>query len=125
MALTFIPVTGTVGTTSGSTAFVDLATYTIPSDCSFLISDIFVIGKGPSGETATAKAEHRGKQVSGTASLVGNIVNIVTFNTGSDTALAATSSIQMTITGSILSLQVKTTAALNVTWYGGFTVIKF
>ena len=129
MALTFIPTTGTNTTPGGGAgwgAWTDVATCTVSSDCSFMVDDIFLIGKGPSGETATYKGAHRGKRVSGTTTLIQSIYMILPFSAGSDTTVNSCTA-QLVVSGTNLILQVKapTSIAVNMTWYGGFTLIKF
>jgi hypothetical protein len=52
---------------------------------------------------------------------VGSIVNILTFNTGSDTALRNCEA-RINISGDIIQLQVKGIASTTITWVGGFKV---
>lgn len=126
---TTIPVSAEVVTTDAN--WTNVASCTISTDSSFLISDIFLVGKALTttpgspfmGDTAFAKAIHRGKRYSGTLSLVGSIVNILTFATGSDTALT-TCSLQIIVSGSTVILQVKGITAKTIEWYGGFTIIQ-
>lgn len=129
MALTFIPTTGNTTTPGGGAgwgAWTDVATCTVSSDCSFIVDDIFLIGKGPSGETATIKSVHRGKRVSGTTTLIGNIINITTFPSASDTSInSCTARMLVSGTSLILQVQAPTSITVNITWYGGFTLIKF
>ena len=129
MALTFIPTTGdttTPGAGAGWGSYTNVATCTISSDCSFMVDDIFLIGKGPSGETATAKAVHRGKRVSGTSTLIGNFYFILPFSAGSDTSVnSCTARLIISGTSLILQVQAPTSIAVTMTWYGGFTLIKF
>jgi hypothetical protein len=107
--------------------WTNLATYTVPSDCNIRVTEIFALGRATSGtvgEIAYGEATHRGKRVGGTLSLVGSIVFITTFNTGSDGTLKSCS-LQLIATGNNLILQVRgigSPSARNIDWYGGFTV---
>lgn len=111
--------------------WTDVASCDISSDCGFLIKDIFLVGKALTttvgspfmGDVAFAQGAHRGKRYSGTVSLSGNIVNILTFNTGSSAALS-TCAYQMVVSGTTVVLQVKGIAAKVIEWYGGFTVVQ-
>jgi hypothetical protein len=123
---TIVPVTGEVNTTNDT--WTTVATYTVSTDCNIIITDIFAQGKttnGTIGEGANATAVHRAKRVGGTLSLMGAIVFLLTFNTGSDTAVKSCS-LQMLVSGNNLLLQVKGIGGgspRNISWYGGFTVI--
>lgn len=118
-------VTGEVSTADN--IWTTVATYTVPSDCSIRITEIFGVGRttnGTVGEIAYGEATHRAKRVSGTLTLVGSIVFITTFNTGSDTAVKSCS-LQVIVSGSNLLLQVRgigSPSARDIDWYGGFTV---
>ena len=118
-----IPVSGENNTTS--TAWVTLATLTVSSDCSILINDIFVVGTvaigASSGSIGTATAVHRAKRVTGVLSLVGSLVYLVTFNSGSDSAVR-TAQLRISVSGNDLLLQVSGISG-TVAWYGGFTAI--
>lgn len=115
--------TNEVNTTNDS--WTTLATYTVSTDCSILIRDIFVQGRttnGTVGEVANATAEHRGKRVAGVLTLVQNILFILSFPTGADASLI-TCDLQVVTSGNNILLQVKGIAGRNISWYGGFTVI--
>ena len=116
-------VSGIASTTDDST-WVSVATYTVPVDASIRLTEIFALGKttnGTVGQIAYGEAVHRAKRVSGSLQLVGSIVFIMTFNTGSDSAIN-TCSMQMIVSGNDLILQVKGFLSRNIDWYGGFTV---
>jgi hypothetical protein len=118
-------VSGEVSTSDAT--FTTIATYTVQDNCSIRITEIFAIGKTTNntlGETAYAEATHRAKRVGGVLSLIGSIVFITTFNTGSDSAVRA-SSLQLLISGNNILLQVKGIGGgtpRDIDWYGGFTV---
>lgn len=121
---TITPVSGEVNTTNDT--WTTVASCVVGADCSFLIKDIFASGRatnGTVGETAVATAIHRGKRVSGVLTLKGFILFILTFTTGSDSSLVDCD-MQIVISGTSVLLQVKGIAARNISWYGGFTVIK-
>lgn len=114
--------TGEVNTTDEN--WTTIVSYSVSSDCSVRITEIFALGRatnGTVGETAYGEAIHRAKRVGGTLSLVKNIIFIMTFNTGSDSSLASCS-LQLIISGNNILLQVKGVNARNISWYGGFTV---
>jgi hypothetical protein len=119
-------VSGEVNTTNDT--WTNIATYTVSTDCNIIITDIFSQGKttnGTVGEGANATAIHRAKRVGGVLALMGSIVFVLTFNTGSDTAVKACS-MQVVVSGNDLVLQVKGIGGgtpRNISWYGGFTVI--
>lgn len=121
-----IPVTGEVSTTNDT--WTTIATCAIPVDCNVLVERVFATGRatnGTVGEVANGIAVHRFKRVGGVLSPVGSIVYILTFTTGSDSALASCS-MQLLASGSNLLLQVKGIGGgspRNIDWYGGFTVI--
>jgi len=126
---TIIPVSAEVSTASGFNGVTNLVSCTIPSDCTFIISDIFIVGRttsGTIGQVGSATAVWKGKRVSGTISTVGSIVYLVTFTTGSETSHPfASCQIQFSVSGSNLWMNVRTPSTLvqNVDWYGGFTLI--
>jgi hypothetical protein len=99
-------VSGTASTTDDTT-WVNVATYTLSTDASVRITEIFALGKttnGTVGQLAYGEAVHRAKRVSGSLQLVGSIVFIMTFNTGSDSAIS-TCSMQLVVSGNDLILQ--------------------
>jgi hypothetical protein len=115
-------VSGEVSTSDDN--WTTIATYTVGSDCSIRITEIFALGRttsGTIGEVAYGEAIHRGKRVSGVLSLVKTIIFIMTFNTGSDSSLT-TCLFQILVSGNNLLLQVKGVAGRDIDWYGGFTV---
>lgn len=126
---TTIPIRGEGSTTDG-TNWIIIASYPLLSDCSFELSDIFLIGKttnGTVGETGYCKALHRGKRISGSISLIGAPVFLVTFGTGSDTALNSCS-MRIFIDNGFpayprIQLQVRGVVSRNIDWYGGFTIV--
>lgn len=121
MLITKIPVTGTLTTTD--TEWVTVATCAIPSDCSILINDIFIIGRKTSdGATASAAALHRAKRVSSTLSLVGSIVMLLTVTSGSESGFNS-HQVRIQVSGDDLQLQVQPGTADQIDWYGGFTAI--
>jgi hypothetical protein len=116
-------VSGEVSTTDDST-WVTIATFSVASNCSIRITEIFALGKtsnGTVGQHAYAEAVHRAKKVAGVLTVQGSIVFIMTFNTGSDPALN-TCAMQIVASGGDLLLQVKGMPSRNIDWYGGFTV---
>jgi uncharacterized phage infection (PIP) family protein YhgE len=119
---TIQPVSGEVNTTDDT--WQTVATYSVVSDCSIRISNIFALARttnAPVGQHAYSEALHRAKKVGGTLTLQGSIVFLMTFNTGSDAALVSCS-MQLIVSGGDLILQVKGIAARNISWYAGFTV---
>jgi hypothetical protein len=116
-------VSGEASTTDDST-WVSVATFSVGSNCSIRISNIFALGRttnGTVGQHAYAEALHRARRVSGTLTLQGSIVFLMTFTTGSDAALTSCA-MQLIVSGGDLILQVKGVAGRNIDWYGGFTV---
>lgn len=123
---TITPVTGVVSTTNDT--WTTIASCNISQNCTVGIKDIFVVSRStdaPVGEMAFATAMHRAKRVGGVLSLVGSLLYIMTFNTGSDNSLKSCA-LQLTVTGNSLNLQVRGIGGdtpRNIDWYGGFTVI--
>lgn len=119
------------GTTTDGTGWSTIASYPIPSNCSFELDNIFLIGKttnGTLGETAYCKALHRGKKTAaGGLSLIGQPVYLVTFFTGSDTNVRLCAMrIEINTFFSpytTIELQVKGIEGRNIDWYGGFTTV--
>lgn len=129
---TIIPVHREATTTDGTT-YVELATFAFDANCSFALDEIFVLGKttnGTIGQTAYCKATHRGRltAVEGLV-LIGAPIYIVTFATGSDSPLATCSIIFVVSQAGFgakpfVSMQVRGVAGRNISWYGGFTIIR-
>ena len=117
-----IPVSGT-NTTTDNVTWVTIATATVSVDASIPIKDIWVSGRNTAnGASAYAEANHRGKRVSGTLSLIGSIVFYITFNTGSDAAMSVCDA-RINVSGNDLQLQVTGVVSTTIEWYGGFTVV--
>lgn len=116
-------VSGEASTTDDST-WVTVATYSVASNCSIRISDIFLLGRttnGTVGQHAYFEGLHRAKRVAGVLTLQGSMVYLMTFNTGSDAALVSCA-VQLTVSGGDILLQVKGVVSRNIDWYGGFKV---
>ncbi len=123
MGLKIIQSTSGEVTTSDDT-WTTVASYTVSSDCSIRISEIFALGRatnGTVGETAYGEAMHSAKRVGGVLTLIRQLIYIMTFLSKSDSSLASCE-LQMVVSGNNLLLQVKGIAARNISWYGGFTV---
>ena len=126
---TIIPVSGEVSTASGFNGVTSLVSCNVPADCTFIISDIFIVGRttsGTIGQVGSSTAIWKGKRVSGTVSTVGSILYLMTFTTGSEAGHPFGScQIQFSVTGTNLFMNIRTPATLNqnVDWYGGFTLI--
>lgn len=124
-----IPVSAEVSTASGFNGVTNLVSCNVPSDCDFIINDIFIVGRttsGTIGQIGSATAVWKGKRVSGTVSTVGSIVYLMTFTTGSESGHPfASCQIQFSVTGTNLFMNIRTPSTLvqNVDWYGGFTLI--
>lgn len=128
---TSIPVRFEATTTDGTT-YVPVASFSFPTNCSFILDDIFLLGKttnGTVGETGYAKAIHRGKvTTSGGIALVGAPVYVVTFPTGSEypmvsCVLRVTATQGLGAIAPFITLEVRGLTGRNISWYGGFTVI--
>lgn len=107
--------------TTDGTTWTTIAYYTLDTNASYTIDKIWVVGKDASGNTASANGVHRGKRVSGTITLIGSLVDIVTILAGSDVALN-TSSYRININGNDIQLQVRGVAATTIEWFGGFDI---
>jgi len=105
---------GTGQTTDGTT-YVTIASFTALANARFLL-DLDLMGTSGSN-SAFWKGIHRCERVSGTLSAVGNIVNILTFNTGSDSALQ-TCVARINISTDTIQLQVRGVAATTIDWKG-------
>ena len=117
-------VSGTVQTTG--TGWTTIAQCTIAENASVMIKDIWVIGRDvAAGHTATYRAEHKAKRIAGTLTLVGSIVVLITFASGSDSFYTGlnTPTARILVDGDILKLQVTLPAATDTDWYGGFSAI--
>jgi hypothetical protein len=112
---------GTVSTSDGVT-WTTLASYTLASNASFSIRNIIALGKDGSGNTAEVQGTQRGKRVSGTITMVGSLVDLVTALVGSDVVLN-TSAYRININGDIIELQVKGVALTNIDWIGSFDIM--
>lgn len=126
---TTLPVFREVSTTDGT--WTTVAEYAVQNNCSFEL-EIFLLGKttnGTLGETAYCKALHRGKRTtSGGLSLIGQPVYLVTFTTGSDTAVNGCVMLVALNPGigaipPSIQLQVRGVASRSIDWYGGFKIV--
>lgn len=121
MAQKKIPVEAPLITTS--TDWATVATCEVNENASVLIKDIWVLGRKTSnGNLASALAEHRAKRVSGTLSLVGSILMLLTFTSGSDSGFNS-HQVRIQVSGDTLQLQVSPSTTDEIVWYGGFTAI--
>lgn len=111
-----------IGTTTDGTTWVALtgAVVTIPDGAVTRVS-AWVLGRNTAtGAVANAEGRQRGKRVSGTLSLVGSLIDLVTMILGSDAALN-TSDYRITVSGTTLTLEVKGVAATTIEWQGELT----
>lgn len=107
-----------VVTTSNATQ-TTLITYPIPSGAS-ISAECTVVGRDTSnGDTITTAQKATAKNVSGTASLVGSVLNMVALT--ADTLLS-TASVTMTISGTNLLVRVTGVLSKGIEWFGELKV---
>lgn len=110
------------GSTTDATTWVTIATFTLATDASFSITEIWAVGKDASGNTATIIGSHRGKRVAGVISLIGSLIDLITMIQGSDVVLN-TSAYRININGNDIQLQTKGVAATTIECLGGFKMM--
>lgn len=110
-----IAVSGEVTTTDNT--FTTVASYDLTDNCSFSINFSIVGRDDANSQMTSAQGCHRGRRVSGTITLVGSIVYLVTHNTGSDNGLSTTSS-RVFITGNTIQLMVRGLTSRTIQWNG-------
>ena len=103
--------------TTDATTWVNLVTIPMPGNGTASLQWEVVGRDTTSGEIATSNGTHRAKRVAGTLSMVGNIVTITTFNTGSDSAIR-TSAARIEASGDNIILQVRGVSGKTIDWYG-------
>ena len=116
-ARTIERLTGNVTTTDATQT--TLATYTIANGSS-VSAEADVIGKDGSGNTVVAKQLAAAKQPSGTASIVGSVVNLVT--TITDAALIG-ASVTIDASGATVRVRVTGKLATTIEWFCDFKII--
>jgi len=110
---------GTAQTTDGTT-WTTVATYTLATNATAII-ETWVVGKDTTGKVATARSVQGLERISGTNTLIGTIVNLLTFAAGSNAALVTCAS-RLNISGNDIQFQVTGVAATTIDWMGGFDI---
>jgi hypothetical protein len=112
---------------SGITTTTDAATaatvcaYTVPTNSNVMMEIVLVGKDSGTGDVATAKAEHRAKRAGGSPSLVGSVVNLVTFALGSDASLS-TCVLTIDIYGNDVRIRVNGVIATTIEWFGSVII---
>lgn len=104
-----------VQTTDGTTATLVVA-WTVPTD-TIAILDLFLCGKAANGKPATARASQAVQNISGTVTLIGSAIGLLTFAQGSDATLT-TCALSTAVSGTSVQLKVTGVAATTVNWDG-------
>ena len=110
---------GTTSTTDGTT-WVTVASYPLSTNATTML-ETWLVGKDSTGKVATNKSVQGLERISGTNTLIGSIVDILTFALGSNAALVTCAS-RLNISGDNIQLQVKGVAATTIEWMGGFEI---
>lgn len=108
-------VKGVTSTTDGTT-WTTVATYTLTTNATIQI-EVWLVGKDSTGKVATAKSIQSLERIGGASTLIGSIVDLLTFAAGSN-ALLTTSSLRINLSGDDIQLQVRGVAATTIEWMG-------
>lgn len=109
-----------VASTTDAVTWTTISSYTLSTNCAVQLES-WLVGKDSSGRVASATAVQALERISGTSSLIGSIVPLLTFTAGSN-ALLTTAAQRFNISGSTIQLQVTGVAATTIEWMGGFEI---
>lgn len=120
MAQQIIDRVALLGTTTDGTTAIVLGTYTLTSGVSYMAT-IRIVGKDGSGNTVICSQATAAKNVAGTSTLIGSIVNLVAIN--GDAAIVA-SVCTFDISAGTLRAKVTGIVATTINWYGYMELIN-
>lgn len=106
---------GVVQTTDGTT-WTTISSYTLSTNATVSIKT-WLLGKDSTGKVAVSEGIQSLERIAGTPTLIGSVVELLTFALGSNATLT-TCAQRLNLSGDIIQLQVKGVAATTIDWQG-------